>query len=121
MLPHTNPQMDARMRFRLRIQVEKVRKLCDSERLCRYVSHFPSEVRHYQQTCPYGWTVAGTTVENLFRKYKIDWDSEDEEKTESGFERGKTRQITSFWAQYLKPPADPIPPRPWWQDPRMYG
>ena len=39
-----------------------------------------AEVRRYRRAYPYGWQVANTTLDNLFRKFKIPWDDEDEEK-----------------------------------------
>ena len=120
-LPHLNPQISHEFRFRLRIQVERVQKICDSERLCRWLSHFPSEIRRCTQECPYGWMVAKTTIHNLFRKYKIDWDDEDDEKLDSGCERARLSPVlNSFWIDYLRPRPEPVKKKPWWDDPRMY-
>lgn len=103
-LPHENPQIDPRTRFRLQLQVEQVRDLCKSARLCKFVSHFPSEVRRYQQKYSYGFLVAKTTIYSLFQKHKIDWSEEDDEKVNSGYERAACRKTNDFWARYLTPP-----------------
>ena len=81
--PHLNPAIDAHMRFRLKLQVENVRRLVVCSHSVWSVSYCPAEVRRYRQCYPYGWQVADTTLDNLFREHKVPWDDEDEEKNAS--------------------------------------
>ena len=78
--PHLNPAIDAHLRFRLKLQVSNVRQLVDSPKNVWMTAYSLAEVRRYRRVYPYGWQVCGTTLDNLFRKYKIPWSDEDEEK-----------------------------------------
>ena len=109
--PHLNPAIDAHMRFRLKLQVENVRRLVESSHSVWSVSYCPSEVRRYRQCYPYGWQVADTTIDNLFRKHGVPWDDEDEEKVAAGHVRNQTWDDRAFWREWRKPPR-PVVMRP---------
>ena len=99
--PHLNPAIDAHMRFRLALQVSNVQRLMQSPRSVWTVSFCLGEVRRFRQAYPYGWQVAGTTLDNLFREHKVPWDDEDEEKVAAGHNRGQTWQDRVFWRTWV--------------------
>ena len=99
--PHLNPAIDAHMRFRLALQVSNVQRLMQSPRSVWSVSFCLREVRRFRQAYPYGWQVAGTTLDNLFREHKVPWDDEDEEKVAAGHNRGQTWQDRVFWRTWV--------------------
>jgi hypothetical protein len=110
MLPHLNPAIDPNTRFRLRLQLEVVRKLVEGDpRRIQLVAHSPGEVRRYRRM-DYGWEVLGKTVEALFAEQGIPWDSEDEEKVAEGWTRGA--EACRFWQEWMAPPQrePPAPP-----------
>ena len=102
MLPHLNPAIGQNTRFRLRLQLEVVKKLAEGDpRRIQLVAHMPGEVRRYRRM-DYGWEVLGKTVEQLFAEQGIPWDSEDEEKVAEGWTR--TGEASRFWREWMVPP-----------------
>ena len=61
-----------------------MRQLIENPKNVWMMAYSLPEVRRYRRVYPYGWQVAGTTLDNLFRKFKVPWDDEDEEKIASG-------------------------------------
>ena len=108
--PHQNPRIDAHMRFRLALQVSNVKKLVESPKNVWMMAYSLAEVRRYRRAYPYGWQVAGTTLDNLFRLYKVPWDDEDEEKVAAGHVRASTPEDRSFWMNWLRPPRERLRP-----------
>ena len=108
--PHLNPRIDAHMRFRLALQVSNVKKLVESPKNVWMMAYSLAEVRRYRRVYPYGWQVAGTTLDNLFRKYEVPWDDEDEEKVAAGHVRASTPEDRSFWMNWLRPPPERLRP-----------
>ena len=92
--PHLNPAIDAHMRFRLALQVSCPRSVWS-------VSFCLHEVRRFRQAYPYGWQVANTTLDNLFREHGVPWDDEDEEKVAAGHDRAQTWQDRAFWRTWV--------------------
>mgnify|MGYP004191434219 CR=1 FL=1 len=99
--PHLNPAIDAHMRFRLALQVSNVERLMQCPRSVWSVSFCLHEVRRFRQAYPYGWQVANTTLDNLFREHGVPWDDEDEEKVAAGHDRAQTWQDRAFWRTWV--------------------
>ena len=108
--PHLNPAIDAHMRFRLALQVSNVKRLVESPKNVWMTAYSLTEVRRYRRAYPYGWQVAGTTLDNLFRLFKVPWDDEDEEKVATGHVRTSTYEDRSFWVSWLRPPVERLRP-----------
>ena len=108
--PHLNPAIDAHMRFRLALQVSNVKRLVESPKNVWMTAYSLTEVRRYRRAYPYGWQVAGTTLDNLFRLFKVPWDDEDEEKVAAGHVRTSTYEDRSFWVSWLRPPVERLRP-----------
>jgi hypothetical protein len=104
-----NPAIGQNTRFRLKLQLEIVRKLVEGDpRRIQLVAHSPEEVRRYRRM-DYGWEVLGKTVEQLFAEQGIPWDSEDEEKVAQGWARGDSVEEERFWRDWMAPPPQPPP------------
>ena len=110
--PHLNPAISAHMRFRLSLQVSNVKALVECPQSVWMTSYMPDDVQRYRTKYMYGWQFHGTTIDNLFRKYGVNWDDEDEEKTASGYVRTLTREQQTFWINWMKPAPPPPPPPP---------
>ena len=105
MLPHMNPAIGQNTRFRLKLQLEVVRKLVEGDpRRIQLVAHSPEEVRRYRRM-DYGWEVLGKTVEQLFAEQGIPWDAEDEQKVAEGWARGRSVEEERFWRDWMAKPA----------------
>ena len=107
--PHLNPAIDAHMRFRLALQVSNVERLVQCPRSVWSVSFCLHEVRRFRQAYPYGWQVANTTLDNLFREHGGPWDDEDEEKVAAGHDRAQTWQDRVFWRTWVTWKPKPVP------------
>ena len=99
--PHLNPAVDAHTRFRLALQVSNVKRLVDSPHAVWRLAYSPDDVRRMRTDYGYGWQVAGTTVDSLFRKHGVPWDDEDEAKAAG--ERATSWDQRAFWREWSRP------------------